>query len=45
MYNDLTDKNEINIIEKYSNYAKRYTITISRKIIAFLLHKTYMQIN
>ncbi|XP_071571594.1 uncharacterized protein [Temnothorax nylanderi] len=26
LYNELTDENEINIIEKYSNNAKRYTI-------------------
>jgi len=38
-YNELTDKNEINIFRKYGSYAKRYTIVILCKIIA--LHATY----
>ncbi|XP_071637410.1 uncharacterized protein [Temnothorax longispinosus] len=29
IYNELTDENEISIIEKYNSYAKRYTITLS----------------
>jgi len=39
IYNELTDKNEINIFEKYDNYAKRYTIIILCKKIAFVVHR------
>ncbi|XP_077280792.1 uncharacterized protein LOC143907738 isoform X3 [Temnothorax americanus] len=33
IYNELTDENEISIIEKYNSYAKRYTITLSSLMI------------
>jgi len=36
-YNELTDKNEIGILEKYGNYAKRYTIIILCKKIVFVI--------
>lgn len=35
--NDLKDNNEIAIIEKYGNYAKRYTIRLTRKIILIFI--------
>jgi len=37
-YKELIDKNEINILEKYGNYAKRYTIIILCKKIAFVVY-------
>jgi len=35
IFNELKDKNEIVIIYKYSSNAKRYTITLTGKIIFF----------
>ncbi|XP_025992860.2 uncharacterized protein LOC113004251 [Solenopsis invicta] len=48
MYNELTDKNEINIIKQYAIYAKRYTIVLTLlfilMILIFILHSTWLQI-
>jgi len=44
-YNELTDKNEINILEKYGNYAKRYTIVILCKKKLLLLYVRNLQLN
>ncbi|KAL6425033.1 hypothetical protein ACFW04_009378 [Cataglyphis niger] len=39
IYNDLTDKNEIRIMEEYGSYARRYTIGLISKTIALEFHK------
>ncbi|KAM0737151.1 hypothetical protein ACS0PU_000244 [Formica fusca] len=38
MYNELTDEHEISIMKKCGSYAKRYTIGLMRKTIAFDFH-------
>ncbi|XP_071637631.1 uncharacterized protein [Temnothorax longispinosus] len=40
MHNELTDKNEINIIEKYGNYAKSYTIAFLLLVVTMVLSLT-----
>ncbi|KAL6418160.1 hypothetical protein ACFW04_012297 [Cataglyphis niger] len=35
IYNDLTDKNEIRIMEEYGSYARRYTVGLTMIVIIF----------
>ncbi|XP_011860659.1 PREDICTED: uncharacterized protein LOC105557885 isoform X2 [Vollenhovia emeryi] len=41
MYNELTDENELNIITKYSNYARHYTITLLMLLVSVLFLITF----